>query len=165
MFSVSNQIINLLIQKNLTISTCESVTGGLIASEFTNTPHASKVFLGGIVTYSNKSKTILANVDTKLIESKGAISIVTAQAMAIGIQKKMKTDLAIAITGNAGPITSEDKPIGLAYLSIRIIDKFYDYTLNATSSERNAIRTELAFLALDKLLKLLMSMDRSASKI
>jgi PncC family amidohydrolase len=158
--TISEEIVNFLITKNLTIATCESLTGGLIASQLTSITNASMIFKGGLVTYSNHAKNTLANVSEQLLNDKGAISSEVASAMALGVQKKLKTDLAIAITGNAGPSAQEDKPIGLAYLCIRVVDQTYNYVLRAQATERNAIRMELGFLALDHLLALLNKMNR-----
>ena len=149
------EIIELLIQKNLTISTCESVTSGMIASFFASVPGASNAFKGGSVVYSNFAKTLYAKVKQETLNRYGAISEQAASEMALNTAKLTKTDIAISITGNAGPVPDENKPVGMAYLGICLIDKVYVYQLNSKQTERNNIRIDFASLAFDKLLKLL----------
>ncbi|MDR2823053.1 MAG: CinA family protein [Mycoplasmataceae bacterium] len=155
-----NDIIALLTSHKLTIATCESVTGGMIASNLVSVDGASKVFLGGFVTYTNESKTKLVNVDRATLNKHGAISNQVASLMAKNTITKFHSDIAIGITGNAGPVAQEKKPVGQAYLAIVIIDQVYLYELQAEAKTRNEIRIEFTFQALNKLLKLLKGMDK-----
>jgi nicotinamide-nucleotide amidase len=96
-----------------TIAVAESESGGLLAGRLTRRPGSSKWFAGGVVSYSNESKTKLLGVDAKLIEEKGAVSPEVAEAMADGALDRFEADVACAITGIAGPEGgTEEKPVG-----------------------------------------------------
>ena len=111
-------IVNLLKEKGLTLATAESCTGGLIAKRVTNVPGSSQCFKGGIVAYDNEIKAKLLNIPEEVLATSGAISSETALLMAQGALKLLNTDLALAITGNAGPASSEGKPVGLVYIAL-----------------------------------------------
>ena len=103
----------------MTLSIAESCTGGLIANRITNIPGSSRYFDRGIVTYSNKSKTTELGVDKELIKKYGAVSNRVAVAMAKGMLKKSRSNIAIAVTGIAGPTGgTKKKPVGLAYIAV-----------------------------------------------
>lgn len=109
----------LLLERRLTIATAESCTGGLLANRLTDMPGSSAYFQRGYVTYSNESKTELLDVPSTLLESQGAVSAEVAEAMAVGCRAAAATDLALAITGIAGPGGgTADKPVGLVYLAL-----------------------------------------------
>jgi len=96
-----------------TIAVAESESGGLLAGRLTLRPGSSRWFAGGVVSYSNESKTKLLGVDGKLIESGGAVSLEVAEAMADGAIERFEADVGCAITGIAGPDGgSEEKPVG-----------------------------------------------------
>jgi nicotinamide-nucleotide amidase len=96
-----------------TIALAESCTGGLVAAALTEVPGSSDVLLASIVTYSNDAKQALLRVASDVIETFGAVSIATAWAMACGALEKTGADVAVAITGIAGPGGgSEKKPVG-----------------------------------------------------
>lgn len=99
--------------KGLTIATVESCTGGLIAAALTEVPGSSATMERGFVTYSNAAKTELVGVDPALIEAHGAVSPEVAAAMARGGLDRSAADIAVAVTGIAGPGGSEFKPEGL----------------------------------------------------
>jgi nicotinamide-nucleotide amidase len=102
----------------VTIATAESCTGGLIAAALTSVAGASVVLECGFVTYSNESKTEMLGVPAELIASKGAVSAEVARAMAEGALKRSKADIAVAVTGIAGPDGgSPEKPVGLVHLA------------------------------------------------
>lgn len=109
-------LVSLLLEQNLTISTCESCTGGLLAAKLTSVPGVSAVYAGGFVTYTVEMKHALAGVSKKLLKKEGAVSRKTARHMARNTAEKTATDCALSITGNAGPDASEDKPVGLVYI-------------------------------------------------
>lgn len=110
---------NLLLKKNITISTAESCTGGLISEMLTNISGISKVFIGGAVTYSNESKVEFLGVKEQTLQKYGAVSHETASEMAQGIRNRLKTDIGVSITGIAGPDGGTlDKPVGLVYIGI-----------------------------------------------
>ncbi len=105
--------------RRLRIVTAESCTGGLIASALTAIPGSSDVFERGFVTYSNEAKTEMLGVPAALLEAHGAVSMEVALAMAEGALAHSRADIAIAVTGIAGPGGgSIDKPIGLVHIAV-----------------------------------------------
>ena len=112
-------VVTLLKQREQTLATAESCTGGLIANCITNVPGASEVFLAGYVTYANISKTDILNVDPKLIEKHGAVSEPVARAMAEGTRIRAGSTYGLATTGIAGPGGgSDEKPVGTVYVAL-----------------------------------------------
>jgi nicotinamide-nucleotide amidase len=112
-------VVRLLRQRNETLATAESCTGGLIANQITNVSGASDVFLAGYVTYSNSAKTDVLNVDSKLIDKDGAVSEAVARAMAEGARTRAASTYALATTGVAGPTGgSDEKPVGTVYIAL-----------------------------------------------
>ena len=106
-------------EKDLTIATAESCSGGLIAHSLTNISGSSDYFDRGVVSYSNKSKNELLGVSMSLIEEFGAVSEPVAKAMAEGVRKRSKADIGISTTGIAGPTGgTEDKPVGLVFIAV-----------------------------------------------
>ena len=99
------------------------MSGGLLAARLTDLPGASKWFAGGVVAYSNESKSELLGVDPGLIEEQGAVSPEVAEAMADGALERFGADVAVAITGIAGPDGgSEEKPVGYVCFCARLAD-------------------------------------------
>ena len=108
-----------LAQQKKTIAVAESCTGGALAKLITDIAGASKYFTHGWVTYSNTAKNTELGVSSELIEKYGAVSDRVAEAMARGARQRAGTDIAIGITGIAGPTGgSEQKPVGLVYISV-----------------------------------------------
>lgn len=104
--------------KGLKIATAESCTGGLIAASLTDIPGSSDVFERGFVTYSNESKTELLGIPASLIAEHGAVSEQVARAMSEGALAHSPADVAIAVTGIAGPGGgTAEKPVGLVYIA------------------------------------------------
>jgi nicotinamide-nucleotide amidase len=107
------------IKKNLKIGFVESCSGGLLTSYFVNFFGASTYLDSGIITYSNKSKILLANIKPNSLKQHGAVSKTIAQEMAVGYAGKRKLNLCLSTTGIAGPGGgSKDKPVGLVYLGL-----------------------------------------------
>ena len=99
--------------------TAESCTGGLVAALLTSVPGSSDVVERGFVTYSNEAKTELLDVPADIIATHGAVSAQTATAMAKGALAHSRADMAVSITGVAGPGGgSADKPVGLVFLAV-----------------------------------------------
>jgi nicotinamide-nucleotide amidase len=111
-------LLDLCHAKKLTIAAAESCTGGLLAATLTEIPGSSAVFDRGFVTYSNDAKTAMLGVPVDLLATFGAVSRETAQAMASGALAQAGVDLAVAITGIAGPGGAlPGKPVGLVHLA------------------------------------------------
>lgn len=109
----------LLRAKRLTISVAESCTGGLLASRITDVPGSSDYFVGGIVAYQNEIKEKLLQVSAETLKKFGAVSEETARAMARGCRELFTSDIAVAVTGIAGPGgKTADKPVGLVYIAV-----------------------------------------------
>ena len=122
--SLSNKILNKLIMKNISVSTAESCTGGLLAYNFVKNKDSSKVFKGGYITYSNEMKIKELKVKKFSLKNYGAVSYQVAEEMIEGLYKKDKTKICISTTGIAGPGGStQSKPVGLIYIGIRINKK------------------------------------------
>lgn len=115
--STAELVLQLLRARGLTLGTAESCTGGLIAARLTDVPGSSDVFLGSVVSYSNGVKTAQLGVPEELLARHGAVSAEVAAAMAQGARERLGCDVAVAVTGVAGPGGgSEDKPVGLVHL-------------------------------------------------
>ncbi|RVU92051.1 CinA family nicotinamide mononucleotide deamidase-related protein [Flavobacterium columnare] len=114
----------LLTQKKMTLSVAESCTGGKIASLLTTTAGASAYFKGGIVSYATDVKKMLLNVDSAVINEYSVVSEQVAQMMVKNVKELLKTDFAIATTGNAGPSKGEsDADLGIVYIAIATPEK------------------------------------------
>lgn len=112
-------VANLLFARRMTVSTAESCTGGLIAKCLTDVPGSSRYFLRGYVTYSNEAKIELLGVSGQTLATHGAVSEEAAREMAAGCRARANSDLAISMTGIAGPDGgSPEKPIGLVYIGL-----------------------------------------------
>ncbi len=117
--AAARDLLDDLRRRGLKLVTAESCTGGLIAALLTEVPGSSDVFERGFVTYSNDSKVETIGVPRDLIEHYGAVSAEVAEAMAKGALAHSKADIAISVTGVAGPGGgTEEKPVGLVYLTV-----------------------------------------------
>ncbi|MGH2997204.1 MAG: nicotinamide-nucleotide amidohydrolase family protein, partial [Gaiellaceae bacterium] len=134
--------------RGLTLATAESCTGGMVAERLTSVPGASDVFAGSIVTYSDSLKHHLLGVADDLLERHGAVSAEVAAAMASGARMHVGTDVAVAVTGIAGPGGGTlEKPVGLVYLHVTSPDGERARELNLPG-ERDAIRRRSTVAAL-----------------
>jgi len=148
-------IADLLIQNNLTVSTAESCTSGLLASRLTDVPGSSQYFKGGSVCYSNDLKINDIGVDKDLIERYGAVSEEVAESLAKNIAKKNNTDIGIGITGIAGPGGgTEKKPVGLVFVGIFYKNNLYIKRYNLTP-DRITNRELTVTLCLNEIRKIL----------
>jgi nicotinamide-nucleotide amidase len=112
-------ILELCRARRLTLATAESCTGGLVAACFTETAGASDVFERGFISYSNRAKEELLGVDPQTLARFGAVSKEIALEMALGALARAKTDIAISVTGIAGPGGgTAKKPVGLVHLAV-----------------------------------------------
>ncbi|MGO1469301.1 MAG: competence/damage-inducible protein A [Tissierella sp.] len=148
-------IINLLIEKKIILGLCESITGGMISGKLTQVPGASKVFDRSIVTYSSSSKIEELGVKKETLMQYGSVSKETAYEMAKGLFERNNLDIALSITGLAGPgHDSSTKPIGLVYICIitKNFEKTFKYNFNGN---RALIRKRSTIKALDEIRKII----------
>lgn len=109
----------LLRERGLTLAVAESCTGGLLGMRLTEVPGSSDYFRGGVIAYSNAVKEAVLGVPRAILEEKGAVSPECARAMAEGARRVLGADLALAITGIAGPTGgTPEKPVGLVYVAL-----------------------------------------------
>lgn len=119
-----HQLIELLKAKKLTISAAESCTGGLISKLITDIPGSSDVFTGGVVSYSNEMKMKWLGVKPATLERYGAVSEQTVQEMLNGIIREAGSDIAVAVSGIAGPTGgTPEKPVGTVFIGIAFHDQ------------------------------------------
>ena len=136
-------------ERGLTVSVAESCTGGLIGNLLTNVAGSSEYFQGGVVVYSNQSKVDLLNVSPKTIEKYGAVSDQTVREMARGVKKRINTDMALAVTGIAGPDGgSEDKPVGTVHIGLATGNEIYSRKYRFWGT-REQVKLNTSMMALD----------------
>lgn len=117
--SIEKQTVELLKSKKLKLATAESCTGGLISKRITDISGSSEVFEGGVVCYSNRFKENVLGVSPETLKKYGAVSRETAREMVKGVLSLTKADIAVAVTGIAGPSSDDtNKPVGLVYIAV-----------------------------------------------
>lgn len=150
--TLEEEVISLLSEKGLTLTAAESCTGGLIAKRLTDVSGASAVFHGSLVTYSNRLKEKWLGVQAETLQTYGAVSAQTAREMALGARKAADADLAVAVTGIAGPNSDDtNKPIGLVFIALADKDSVTveKYENHFTDNVREQNRTTSAQRALE----------------
>ncbi len=140
---IEKDLVDILKKHNLTIGSIESFTGGLFASTLTNVPGASKVYLGSIVTYATDMKIKLLGVDNLTIASYGVVSKEVAREMAEKGRQKLGVDICVSFTGNAGPGTLDNLPVGRVCMAIAASSKTLSYEVQIEAHDRQRVR-ELA---------------------
>ena len=133
---------------NYKIATAESCTGGLVAKMITDVSGSSAVFEYGVVTYSNRAKTDLLGVSESTLATFGAVSEETAKEMALGALKLSGADIALSVTGVAGPEPSEGKPVGTVCIGVATRDKVLAKTF-VFGGKRGDVRRQSAKIALN----------------
>ena len=117
--SMEAVVLDLLKEKGLTLGTAESCTGGLVAKRMTDLPGSSAVFKGGVVSYTNEVKAGVLGVPQAMLDEFGAVSAQVARAMAQGARRVLGCDLAVSLTGVAGPDPDDrNNPVGLIYVAL-----------------------------------------------
>lgn len=148
---LEKKVVELLKKLNMNISTAESCTGGMLASKLIDVPGISEVFYEGVVSYSNEAKINRLGVRKETLDRYGAVSEEVAKEMVMGLT----TDVALSTTGIAGPDGgSEEKPVGLVYMGIRIKDKIY-VEKRVFRGDRNKVRERTVSHTLFTLIKIL----------
>lgn len=147
---------DLLRQRDLTFAAAESCTGGLLLQRLTDVPGSSAYVTGGVVAYSNELKTELLGVDAALLEAHGAVSEPVAAAMADGVRLRTGADVAVAITGIAGPDGgTESKPVGTVVIAVTAPDRPLSIRTERFPGNREMVRFWSTQSALDRVRRLL----------
>ena len=116
--ALARTAIELLIAREETVATAESLTGGLVAAALTSVPGSSAAVRGGIVAYATDLKTALLDVPADLLERHGAVHGAVAEAMAEGTRDRLGATTGVATTGVAGPDPAEGKPVGMVFVAV-----------------------------------------------
>jgi PncC family amidohydrolase len=154
MKKLPQKIVKLLSKKKLKISFAESCTGGLLSSAITSVSGSSKIFVLGLVTYSNQSKNSFLKIPKKILRMYGAVSYETCLSMVQNLSKIGKTEVSVTITGIAGPKGGTGKkPVGLVYIGIKKGNK----TLVKKHLFKNKGRLYIQKTAVNKSLELILS--------
>ncbi len=142
----NKKVMDLLSDNNLTISTAESCTGGMICSKLTDIPGASDIVVGSIVSYMTRIKEDFLNVPNEIIEKFGVVSGTVASLMAVGVRDKFNSDVSLSVTGYIDDI---------AYYSIIVKENQYDGHIQLTPNERNKNKEIITEDIFKKLIELL----------
>ena len=146
--TLEKAVVDLLIANELTVTCAESCTGGLLSARLINVPGVSDVYKAGFVTYSNKAKRKHLGVKKSTLQKYGAVSKQTAEEMVKGVAFAAKADVAVSVTGIAGPDGgTKEKPVGLVYIGCCIKGKVAVTEVHLTG-ERNEIREAATAAAL-----------------
>jgi PncC family amidohydrolase len=149
-FALAQLVGERLVKRQMSIAVAESCTGGMLGAAFTEVPGSSRYFLGGIIAYSNASKVVLLGVSEVILKTEGAVSAMTAAAMAERVQKIFRADIGISITGVAGPAAEEQKRAGLTFIGLanplpRSVR--YQWTGDRWANRRQSVLAALQLLA------------------
>lgn len=154
MHSLVEELTLLLLEKNLRMVSAESCTGGLIAAAMTDRAGSSSVFERGFVTYSNEAKIEELGVNAQTIATHGAVSEETALEMAQGALAHSRADIAVSVTGVAGPTGGTAlKPVGLVYIGIAVKGGTAQAFKNNFDGDRTSIRQATVERALELLIE------------
>ena len=150
--ALAEEVVKLLKEKKMTVTTVESCTGGLLSGTIVDVSGASDVFMQGFVTYANEAKVSLVGVKETTLESYGAVSEQTAREMAEGGARVANADACLSVTGIAGPGGgSDEKPVGLVFIACHVNGNTV-VKRNIFSGTRREVREQSVLAAL-KLLK------------
>ena len=146
------ELAKVLIEKELSICSAESLTGGLFGAHLSDISGISKVYKGSLVTYQDKAKIDVLRVSEATILNQGAVSLECAYEMVKNVQKMFDSDIAVSFTGNAGPNGSEGKPVGLVYIGLYFLGEVEIIELNLKGT-REEIRNECLKVISNKILR------------
>ena len=150
--ALAERLYRTCLDRQLTVATAESCTGGLVAHAITEIPGSSACFRGGFVTYADDVKRDQLGVPQELLDAHGAVSAQVARAMAEGARSRLGASVAVAITGIAGPGGgSAEKPVGLTYVGVAD-DAGVDVRRHLWTGDRGANKRDSAVAALELLL-------------
>ncbi|MCH4823586.1 competence/damage-inducible protein A [Gramella lutea] len=153
-------IANMLVEKNWTLSTAESCTGGRLASKFTKAPGSSASFKGSAVCYSTQAKTDILDIPKEVIEKYSVVSAEVAEAMAEGAMKKFHTEFSISTTGNAGPSKGDsDEELGTVFIGIGTPRGIHSFKFNF-GNHREKVIGKTVNKAMNLLQESILKMDK-----
>ncbi|HLS68068.1 MAG TPA: CinA family protein [Kiloniellales bacterium] len=152
LMDAAEKLVEELRQRKLMVATAESCTGGLLAGLLTTVPGTSDIFERGFVTYSNDAKMEMIAVPEVILNEQGAVSRECAEAMAQGALANSRADLAISITGIAGPTgATAAKPLGLVHFALAGRDGLLQHRQDRFPGDRTAIRLASVAVAVELL--------------
>ena len=140
-----NELAQLLISHNITVSSVESFTVGNFASMLGSVPGISKVYKGSLVTYQSETKERLLSIDHDIIAKYGVVSKEIASLMCVNGKAILNSDICVSFTGNAGPDSMENKPVGEVYIGINFKDDISVYKLNLKGSRSEIVKQAMDF--------------------
>lgn len=146
--TMSNDFVGELLKaRNLTVATAESCTGGLLVSRLTDVAGSSAYVKGGVVAYCNEIKRDVLHVKAETLKEFGAVSRQTAEQMAMNVRNIFGAAIGLSTTGVAGPLPSEDKPVGLVYIAVigETFSEIKECHFSGTRSEIKAQTVETVF--------------------
>lgn len=147
--NAAEQLQNFCLENNLKVATAESCTGGWVSHAIVSLPGSSDWFDCGVVSYSNSAKQNFLHIDEKTLASYGAVSKEVAQDMAQGLLSQCDADMAVAITGIAGPTGgTEDKPVGTVWFAWANRSGGMQTQVHTLTGERNEVREQAVVIAL-----------------
>lgn len=149
------ELIQLLIDKRLTIAVAESLTGGMLVAELINTPGASATVLGGVVAYNTELKKTLLGVDSAVLNVHGAVHPDVASQMAVRVRDVLSVgglaaDVGVATTGVAGPDPQDGQPVGTVFVGVSMTGDVRVLSLSL-DGDRESIRRQVVDAAIDEL--------------
>ncbi|MDQ3024201.1 MAG: CinA family protein [bacterium] len=151
---ISQQVVEKLTELGQTLAVAESCTGGRLSAAITAVPGSSKVFLGGVVSYSDDVKEALLDVSAETLRIHGAVSPETAREMARGVQARLKADYGIGITGIAGPDGgTPTAPVGMVYVAWAGPEEFSNVARMRFPGDREQVQQSSVELALAGLMQ------------
>ena len=145
----AEKIVQLLKRQGMTVSTAESCTGGMLSAFLTSVSGVSEVFELGVTSYSCRIKNKILNVDSKVLEQKGAICFDTASQMAENVRALADSHIGVSVTGVAGPSASEGHPVGYIFIAVSGDRGTRVELLNLKPENRNKIRLKTVDAVLD----------------
>ncbi len=148
-------LVQILKEKQMTVATAESCTGGLLGKSITDISGSSAVYPGGVISYCNRVKHEVLGVEQALLDRLGPVSMAVAQQMAAGVRQTVGADVGVGITGIAGPNSDETgRPVGLVYIGVSDgrTDIVREYHFDG---DRNAVRAQAAEAAAELALQLI----------
>lgn len=154
------EVVAALVARGLTVATCESLTGGLVAGALTSVSGSSVVVRGGLVTYATDLKKQLAGVDAAVILRDGVVSESVARQMAEGVRTSLGSDLGLSCTGVAGPGPQDGVPAGTVWLAVAGDRDTLARELHL-AGDRQQVREGTVAALLDLCLEYLMATDRT----